>query len=411
MTANSNFIKFLLVLPIFFFFTACISVQSVDFPNPVDTSTRSIKFQKKGTFALKELGIYASNEFAGARLNGFKTKNDSTVVAIIQPENQPINNSAYYAFKIWSDSPKSISLTFQYPAGYKHRYVPKLKIKDTWQIIQEDQIFKQDSIVTIKLNLNSTPITVAGQEIQTSSDVQKWYLDLVKGKEDFVRVKSVGKSTLGRNIPVLDIYKGTPKQKDIILFLTRQHPPEVTGYYAFQHFLETILNSEELTDSFLSKYRVLAFPIMNPDGVDLGHWRHNVGGVDTNRDWSFYRQPEVKQAVRFVSKQLKRNKSKLLLGLDFHSTYEDIFYTNKTTKTTTLPNFKQEWFKSLEANIPDYKVNEASNNSKSPVSKGWVLYGHNAVGITYEIGDETSKENIVLIGKVSAQELMKILIK
>ena len=411
MATNSNFIKLLIIFSIFFFFHACISVQVVNFPRPVDTSAKPIEFQKKSTFTLKELGIYASNKFAGARLNGFETKNDSTIVAIIQPENQPINNSAYYAFKIWSDSPKSIYLTFQYPAGYKHRYVPKLKIKENWQIIEQNQIFKQDSTVTIKLNLNSTPITVAGQEIQTSSDVQKWYLDLVKGKEDFVIVKSVGKSTLGRNIPVLDIYKGTPKQKDVILFLTRQHPPEVTGYYAFQHFLSAILNSEELTDSFLSKYRVLAFPIMNPDGVDLGHWRHNVGGVDTNRDWSFYRQPEIKQAVKFVTKQLKKNKSKLILGLDFHSTYEDIFYTNKTTQNTTLPDFKKEWFKRLEANIPDYKVNEASNNSKSPVSKGWVLYGHNAVGITYEIGDETSKENIALIGRVSSEELMKILTK
>jgi len=234
---------------------------------------------------------------------------------------------------------------------------------------------------------------------------------LIKGKENFVKLKSVGKSIQGRNIPVLDIYIGEKKQKELIIFLTRQHPPEVTGYYAFQHFMETILGDAELSEPFLSKYRILAFPIMNPDGVDLGHWRHNVGGIDTNRDWSRYRQSEVRQVVKFVTKQLKKDKSKLLLGLDFHSTYKDIFYTNETTQTTTLPNFKQEWFKSLEANIPNYKVKEAANNSKKPVSKGWLLYGHNAVGITYEIGDATPKENIALIGKVSAQELMKILLK
>ncbi len=40
-----------------------------------------------------------------------------------------------------------------------------------------------------------------------------------------------------------------------------------------------------------------------------------------------------------------------------------------------------------------------------------VLYGHNAIGITYEIGDKTSKKDIKVIGKVSAIEMMKILLK
>ena len=59
----------------------------------------------------------------------------------------------------------------------------------------------------------------------------------------------------------------------------------------------------------------------------------------------------------------------------------------------------------------DYKVNEASSNSTKPVSKGWFLYGHNAVGITYEIGDATPKKDIKLIGKVSAEQMMNILTK
>ena len=67
---------------------------------------------------------------------------------------------------------------------------------------------------------------------------------------------------------------------------------------------------------------------MNPDGVDLGHWRHNSGGVDLNRDWSKYHQKEIKTTVDFISKTLKASNSKLVLGLDFHSTYYDVFYTN-----------------------------------------------------------------------------------
>lgn len=178
----------------------------------------------------------------------------------------------------------------------------------------------------------------------------------------------------------------------------------------FSEFLETILDNTELADQFLKKYRVVAFPIMNPDGVDLGHWRHNNGGIDLNRDWSLYNQPEIRQVVQYIDKALKKDKSKLVLGLDFHSTWYDVFYTNKIREGTTLPGFINDWFEGLENNIAGYKVNEAAANSTKPVSKGWFLYGHNAVGITYEIGDKTPKENIKNIGKISAEQMMNILL-
>ncbi len=394
----------------FLFLSGCASVKTVNFKTPVDTTKKSITTQVKKTFFLNGLGVYASNQFDGARLNDFVKKNDSTALVLINPENGPINNSAYYAFETWSNSPKPFYFTFKYPKGYKHRYIPKIKAKNQWGIIDTLDVFRTDSIVTIKIHLTKTPQTIAAQEVQSSTDVKNWYTNLIKEKKEYVSLESIGKSTLGRNLPVLNIGRGDRRGKDVIVLLTRQHPPEVTGYYAFQSFLETILDNSELSQQFLNKYHVLAFPIMNPDGVDLGHWRHNANGVDTNRDWSIYNQPEIKQAVKYITKTMKKDKARLALGLDFHSTWYDVFYTNKIREGTTLPNFIDDWFSSLEENIPDYKVNEASGNSTKPVSKGWFLYGHNAVGITYEIGDTTSKQNIEIIGRTSAQEMMKILL-
>ena len=389
---------------------SCTTVKNVSFKAPVDTTSKYIKLQLKQTYNLTDIDVYASNDFDGARLNGFEKENDSTAIVVINPENVPINNSPYYAFKTWTNTPKTFYFKFKYPKGYKHRYIPKLKVNDTWSVIDSSDVFKKDSIVTIKLNLDKNPMIVAAQEIQSSTHVMNWYTELAMGKESYMRVKSAGKSALGRNLPVLDIYKGDKQQKDLIVLITRQHPPEVTGYYAFQSFLQTILDESEQSQQFLNKYRILAFPIMNPDGVDLGHWRHNHGGVDLNRDWSLYNQPEIRQVVQYINKVLKKDKSKLILGLDFHSTWYDVFYTNKTKGNTTLPNFIENWFLSLEKNIPNYKVNEQSANSSKPTSKGWFLYGHNAVGITYEIGDKTSKDSIKLFGKVSAEQMMNILL-
>lgn len=414
---KSRFFNVILLLLTTLLFVACGAsksaesvnkVEKVTFKTSVNTLSREINIQEKKVYALEKSGVFLSNKFDGARLNGVEQINDSTVVVYIQPENSPINNSAYYAFKTWSNSNKTFYFQFSYPQDYKHRYIPKLKIDENWSIIDEKDVFKKGKIVTVKLNLTAKPITVSAQKIENSEDVKNWYTDLLSGKESYVKLKSAGKSFLGKDLPVLDIYKGDKKNKEIIVLLTRQHPPEVTGYYAFQSFLETILNDSELSNQFLNKYRVLAFPILNPDGVDMGHWRHNYGGVDLNRDWSVYNQPEVKNVVTFISETIKKDDSKIILGLDFHSTYKDVFYTNKVRKSTAMPNFIRFWFAGLEQDIPNYIVNEAAGNSNKPVSKGWFLYGHNAVGITYEIGDKTPKEFIDLKGRVSANQMMKI---
>lgn len=388
---------------------SCKKDNTVDFKEYIDTTSKEIQKQEKKTYALEGKNIYASNEFDGARLNGFELLNDSTALVIINPENEPINNSPYYAFKTWSDTTQVFYYQFKYPEGYKHRYLPKLKIDNTWSAIDTLNIFKEDSITTIKLNITDKPIIVSAQEIQNTKNVKEWYNNLVAQNPNILALENYGESPLGRDMPVLSISNGDREGKDLVVLLTRQHPPEITGYYAFQYFLETILNRSELATEFLSKYHVLAFPILNPDGVDLGHWRHNSGGVDLNRDWSKYNQPEIKQTVDFITNTLEENNANLVLGLDFHSTWYDIYYTNDKRKGTSFPTFISDWFDQLESNIPNYEVNEASSNSNKPVSKGWMLYGHDAVGVTYEIGDSTPRDRIKVISKASAEEMMKLL--
>ena len=395
---------------IFYLLIGCISTPKVVFKEYVDTKTKSISFQKKRIFSFNESGVYFSNDFEGARLNSINQLNDSTFVLSILPENKPINPSPFYAFKIWSSSSKKVFLRFKYPEGYKHRYVPKIKSNGAWKIVDSLNFKSDQNISSLILTINETPKIISGQELHTSSIIYNWVNDLVKGKENYVRFIKIGKTKLNRPFKVLDIYKGLPKNKPVIVLLTRQHPPEVTGYFAFKAFLETILKENKLSSNFLDNYRILAFPLMNPDGVDLGHWRHNAGGVDTNRDWSFYHQPEIKTTVDYITKVLNKNNSKLQLGLDFHSTYYDVFYTNIERKLTALPGFLPKWFSSLEERIPEYKVNEKSSNSRQPTSKGWFFYAHKAVGVTYEIGDNTPRDRIKLIGKESAQAMMRILV-
>ena len=401
---------------VFYFFilikvSSCTSTAEVFFQDVVDTSDKEIKFQEKKIFSFDKSGVYFSNDFEGARLNNVTQKNDSSFILKVLPENIPINPSPFYAFEVMSNTTKRINLEFDYPYGYKHRYIPKIYSENKWSIADTLSFIEIDNKSILKVVVENKSKIISGQELNSSSIVYDWVEDLIQDRRDFVSFKKIGKTKLKRPFMVIDINKNQTKEKPIIVLITRQHPPEVTGYFAFQSFLSTILEESDLSSKFLNRYRILAFPLMNPDGVDLGHWRHNSGGVDLNRDWSVYNQKEVKTTVDFISKTLKKNNSKLILGLDFHSTYYDVFYTNIERLSTSMPFFLDEWFSSLENSIPNFKVNEQPSTSMQPVSKGWFLNAHKAVGVVYEIGDNTPKDRIKLVGRESAKSMMKIMLE
>lgn len=400
-----------LIVSILLTFSCSYKAEKIDLPVKIDTTDKPILLQEKKVFGVEELKIYASNEFDGARLNDFIKLNDSTIQVVVSPENVPCNTSAYYAFKIWSSEAKSILLEFKYPEGYQHRYYPKVYKSNKWKNIDSSLVFQRDSTTVLKLDISQDTLLVAGGEIHSSTDVQKWYSEKICDGHSNTHEESYGLSKLGRNLPMIDIYNGVKKEKPIVVIMTRQHPPELTGYYGFQSFMETLMNDSKLNKAFFDKYRVLCFPILNPDGVDLGHWRHNAGGVDLNRDWANYNQPEVRQAVDIITKITEKDKAKLILALDFHSTYHDVFYTNIDRKNTTLPTFIDDWFALMNKNIDNYEAYESSSVPKKPVSKTWFYKAFNATAITFEFGDNTPKERIKTISEESAVAMMNLLLK
>lgn len=387
---------------------SCAAQQAspYNFPKPVDTKTKPIQAQIKKTWSLN--GVFASNQFDGARLNNFTQLNDSTYTVLIAPENTPINASPWYAFKIWSTVPKPVWLEFQYTEA-KHRYHPKISTDGLfWQALDSASIFHPDSTQQwYKLDLTADTLWVAAQEIITSAQVNNWCRQLANAPG--VQFSIAGKSRLGRDLPVLDIRSDTVQNQDMVVLLSRQHPPEVTGFMALQAFLDALLADNPLAIAFRKKYRVLVFPLLNPDGVDLGHWRHNAGGIDLNRDWANYQQPETRQVADFVVQTAKKNHNQVILGLDFHSTWHDIYYTSKDTNRH-IPGFKDLWLAGISESIPDYTPREEPSEISQPISKSWFLTQFGAEGITFEIGDDTPRAFIALKGRTAAIEMMQLLV-
>ncbi|RLD23136.1 MAG: hypothetical protein DRI71_06075 [Bacteroidetes bacterium] len=389
-----------------------LKATTYDFPDSVDTSSREIELQKKQIFSDDEGRVYATNNFPAARLNDFERVNGRFYNAIIKAENAPINNSAWYAFKIWSGEEKNIWIRFLYEGG-SPRYIPKLSSDgENWQPIDSTRFtFVDDGSAMMNIDVSSDTLWVAAQEIMDSYRIGKWCEGLAEDKR--VDFKSVGESKQGRELFYMDFKTGNGKKKDIIAVFSRQHPPEVTGFKAMQAFLDEILVNNQ-SAAFFEKYRVVVYPLLNPDGVDLGHWRHNTGGIDLNRDWAYYNQPETRQVADHLVNTVAKSKARVILGLDFHSTQEDIFYTlpdDSDSVKSVIPWFKRPWLDGIEASIDNYELNEESSGIGQPVTKGWFYTQFAAEGVTYEVGDEVPRVFIEKKARVAADQMMKVLLE
>lgn len=419
----NNYLKLFLAAIILVYISGCSTTKETSKEKPQGlyydpegstiTTDKEIFQQHKRTFLFLSSGLYVSNEFEGARLNDFYKTGDSSYTAVIEPENFPINNSAWYAFKLWSDKKQNIKIKLIYKNGTQ-RYIPKLsRDKINWSPIDPSNYFNDSANGTAEINLSvgKDTLWVSGQELFTSSVYDKWENQLAE--KSFVSKKAIGKSSLGKPINELELSEA-PENSDYVFLIGRQHPPEVTGAIAMKVFIETIAGDTKTAQEFRKKFKTIAVPLANPDGVDNGHWRHNAHGIDLNRDWYYFNQPEPK-AVKDEILKLQTGKGKIKFFIDFHSTQEDVFYITK--KDTTLKEDKvyeitKEWLNKIQKALPNYHVNidESLSAPNHPTSDAWAYNNFKIPALTYEMGDEDSRDQIKKVAETAALAMMKVLL-
>lgn len=388
----------------------------------VITISQKIDTIRQRLFSFDNSGLLFSCDFLTGRFNNVSQKNDSVFTVLVSAENYPVNASPWYAFYIVTQHTKKIVVELTYTQS-KHRYFPKISTDGkNWRpvdssLVQYIQPGKEkfgtgsmpaSANITVNINRGDT-IWLAAQEKTSSVDVNNWINELPKNKR--IRNGIAAHSTYGKEIRYFTIGK-VKKNRPSIVIISRQHPPEVTGYFAMQQFVNVLLSHEKQSRKYRRKFVTYVIPLMNPDGVDNGHWRHNAGGIDLNRDWLQQNQPETKQVNHFIDSALIANHSNVLFFIDFHSTWDDIFYTNSVTKQSNLPGLMDGLLSEMEKELQQGKLNiRASEKNESFVSKGYFYNTYNAEAVTYEVGDNTSREIIERKGKLAAQSFLKTLFK
>ncbi len=203
-----------------------------------------------------------------------------------------------------------------------------LLIVFTYQLqAQTKQAWTDDLIITPeKSNFEKT---------STHADVIS-FINNIKGKSPYIQVTSIGKSTLGKDIPLVILSKpavSTPEQaralgKPVIYIQGNIHAGEVDGKEAVMMMMRDILTGAK--GYLLDNQVILFLPIYNTDGNDkmakglrptqenspaeTGE-RENGQGLDLNRDGIKMETPEtaalIQNVVTFWDPQL---------SVDLHTT-------------------------------------------------------------------------------------------
>ena len=373
----------------------------------IDVTAVKIKLQDKKTYAFEKEGVFFSNDFPSARLNDLSKVNDSTFNMIIEAENRPINSSAWFAFKIWGRRNKNVYVNLRYPSD-KHRYQPKITTDGKqWDTLDEVKVNKEKTEASFKVKLSKDTLTVAAQEIISSGQSYQWMDKLVKNY-------SLNKTVIGYSIggrPIIALNSTKSDGKKAVVILSRQHPPEISGYMAMEQFVETLLGNTTLAKNFIKNYELIIIPMINPDGVDEGNWRHSFAGVDLNRDWIDFKQPETRAVRDYLLEKVKKQGAKVYFALDFHSTYNDVLYTNEDRPDTNKPGLTHAWVKGLHDFEGANKTTVKPSGNGGNVSKAWLGKVLHAEALTYEVGDNTPRQYIKQKATKVAQVLMTELLK
>ena len=142
----------------------------------------------------------------------------------------------------------------------------------------------------------------------------------------------------------------------------------------------------------------------NPDGVDGGHWRLNAGGVDLNRDWGTFSQPETKALSEWIKAQA--GSRSVVSMMDFHSTDRTVIYAPPLNAPSPTINFLPALEKVLKDRLTAAPEWSYGHNANGGTSKGWALEQLKAPGITVELWDQIPKADARALGAAAADALI-----
>ena len=372
--------------------------------------TAALQERREWSFADPAPAVTIDNRFSGARVNGCTQVGPHDYRILITPENEPINPSPWYAFRVRAAAPTEVTIRIAIATA---RSRPRARLSEDgvhWKRASDDQWTGGEGAkeCVLKMTVGPKPTWVASNHMIGMEQLWAWTDEIAK--RPGAKTSVIGRSAAGRPLKMVEFDQGAPA--NYLIVIGRQHPPEVAGSVGLMRFMERVLGDDELARRFRGKFRVAMVPLVNPDGVHEGQWRSTLGAVDNNRDWHDFSQPESRAVRDAIVEISKRQDARIFLLLDFHATSKDIFYLPPDDAKTFPPNFARRWVEAIQKRFPDYEVeSNGMHNADQWTFKRWAYETTGAPGITYELGSGTAHELVRRIATGAADEAMRLMLE
>jgi cytosolic carboxypeptidase protein 6 len=341
---------------------------------------------------------------AGARACSVRRTNGVTSIRIeVRPETTPINPSAWYGVRLVSRRAQPVRITLDY-GDQRHRYRPHIQPEgQSWQPVPAEQVVVADgaSSATVSLELGEGRTLLAAQPFDPAAQI-------TASLDRHVAAGLLSRSVIGQSVaglPILAYATQTQGTTGTLVLLSRQHPPEVAGEWAFDAFAETLLADTPLARDFRAQFAVLMMPLINPDGIAGGYWRSNRGLVDLNRDWGPFTQPETRAVSSHIRTAVAERPA--ISVIDFHATNRDVIYAQPATETLQPSGFVDRWLGAWTASLgTDAPEIDRGHNASNANSKTWARLTFGVAAITYEVGDNTPRPDAESRARRAAEAFM-----
>jgi cytosolic carboxypeptidase protein 6 len=337
--------------------------------------------------------------FERAALAGCSIDSDGHIRVRVAPESRPINPSPWYGFVVASDTPGATRVTLDY-GSEKHRYAPWLALPGAAaQRLPAEQLAVAAPRTSASFTLPAAQVQlVIAQPPETLESVLAPFEARVAAGQ---LMRSIAGYSVARR--PLTVYHHRPANpRGTVVIITRQHPPETTGPQAFARFTDILLGPSAAAKAFRRTHALMIVPVANPDGFVLGHWRHNLGGVDLNRDWGPFTQPETRALGAAIAAEARI--APIAAVIDFHSTFRDVVYA---PPLPAGPDLGEAMLKAITTDLAgaDIRIDRAHNPGNG-VLKSWARDQFGVGALTWEVGDDSPTIRTHRLATAAAQALM-----
>ena len=354
----------------------------------------------QGRALCETAGVTVLTGFSTAGRHHCTVTGPGALTLSVDPESAlagPINPSPWYRFDLDARTPAEIEITLDY-GEYWHRYDPLVLHGERSQPLDGAQVSVTEDghRAALALDLEAGVTRISAREAKTPAHIADWIAGFA-ARHSMI-VSEYGRSAQDR--PLQALSAGPEDAELLVVAMTRQHPPEISGAQAFEAFAQALMEGDAGRTA-----RVLMLPLANPDGVAGGHWRHGARGVDLNRDWFGPEQPSVAAAqARILAEAEGRER---IVFLDFHSTNRTVIYSPPEEYDGPGADFLDRLRAVYEANLEAPPPWEGAHNPGQGTSKGWAIAQLGAPGLTVELADDAAPEEIEALAQATAQAVLE----